>query len=298
MITTLAKFGSYDSSFKQTASDIIANTHAKAINGSNNGVTNWLNGFYDDEGWWALGWIASYDLTGDSKYLDSAKFIFEDMTGGHNTPCDGGIWWNKARTYISAISNELFLSTAAHLANRVGDDEKQEYLNWATAEWDWFSNIGLINSDNVINDGVDNTTCKNNGGGVFTYNQGVILGGLAELAKATGDSSYTDAAKTIAEGAMKNLTQNGILTEGGKTLDEQGAQFKGVFVRGLAALNQQAPQAEYVEFLKKNADEMWSKDRNDEGVIGPNWSGDAQGDYRVTSHSSGIDLLVAAAQAT
>jgi predicted alpha-1,6-mannanase (GH76 family) len=222
------------------------------------------------------------------------------MTGGHNTPCNGGIWWDKARTYISAISNELFLSVAAHLANRVGDGDKQEYLDWATAEWEWFSQSGTFinNENNTINDGLDTATCQNNGKWVFTYNQGVVLGGLAELAKATGDGSYTDAAKKIVEGAMKQLTEDGILKEvESGTLDEQSAQFKGVFVRGLAALNEQAPQAEYADFLRKNADSMWSRDKNEEGVLGPNWAGDEQGQYISTSHSSGVDLLVAAAQA-
>jgi predicted alpha-1,6-mannanase (GH76 family) len=249
-------------------------------------------------GWWALGWIASYDLTGDAKYLNTAKDIFEDMTGGWTTPCNGGIWWDKKKTSIAAISNELFLSVAAHLANRVGDSEKEEYRNWATMEWDWFSGSGIINGDNVINDGIDQKTCKNDGKTVYTYNQGVILGGLAELAKATGDNKYTDAAASIAKGAMKVLTDDGILKEPGTNLDEQGAQFKGVFVRGLAALNEKAPQQSYQDFLKTNADSAWNKDKNSEGTIGPDWSGDQQGQYSTTSHASGIDLLVAAAQAT
>lgn len=295
-MTTLAKFGLQDSSFKQTAVDIVANTYAKAPNGG--GSTNWINDYYDDNGWWALGWIASYDLTNDVKYLNTAKDIFEDMTGGWTTPCNGGIWWDKKKTIIGAISNELFLSVGAHLANRVGDSEKEHYRNWAIMEWDWFHGSGIINSDNVINDDIDQITCKNSGKTVWTYNQGVILGGLAELAKATGDNKYIDAAAGIFKGAMNVLTDNGILKEPRTVLDDGAAQFKGVFVRGLAALNERAAQQSYQDFLRRNAESAWNRDKNNEGTIGPDWSGAPQGQYSAISHASGIDLLVATAQVT
>jgi hypothetical protein len=189
IVETIARFGIADESYKQTAIDIIANTYAKS--GDQIGYTDWHNDYYDDMGWWAQGWIAAYDLTGDAKYLDTAKDLFEDMTGGYHTPC-GGIFWNKDAKGIASISNELFLSVGAHLANRVGDNEKENYKNWAQQEWDFIWNSGVINGDNLINDGVDMTTCKNNGESVFTYNQGVVLAGLSELAKAFSDGGFTD----------------------------------------------------------------------------------------------------------
>ncbi|KAF2794093.1 glycoside hydrolase family 76 protein [Melanomma pulvis-pyrius CBS 109.77] len=294
MLETIAKFGRHDAAFKQTAIDIVANTYAKS---PNRGGTNWKNGYYDDMGWWAMGWIASYDLTGDAKYLNTAKDIFEEMTGGWTTPCGGGIWWDKAKTSIAAISNELFLSVAAHLANRVPAAEKKEYLNWALAEWHWFWKSGVINGESVINDGIDKTTCKNDGKTVFTYNQGVILAGLSEIARATGDGGFIVHAYSIANGAIKKLSVNGILTEPADHLDIQGAQFKGVFVRGLATLNANEPQKAFADYLKKNADSAWSKDRGADGVIGPRWQG-GPNDANTASHASGIDVLVAAAQAS
>jgi predicted alpha-1,6-mannanase (GH76 family) len=218
------------------------------------------------------------------------------MTGGWSTPCDGGIWWDKPKTQLTAIANELFLSVAAHIANRVEGEEKESYLGWAQAEWDWFSNSGLINGENVINDGLDHNTCQNDGDTVWSYNQGVILGALAELAKATGDGKYTDEAKRIADAAMQKLSQDGILTEPVDSLDEQSAQFKGAFVRGLAALNGQAPEQAFADYLKRNADSAWERGKNGEDVIRPNWSGEEQGPAGTTSHAAGVDVLVAAAQ--
>lgn len=52
---------------------------------------------------------------------------------------------------------------AASLANRMPSDYKQYYLNTAVAQWNWFRNSGLINGENLINDGLD-SNCRNNGG--------------------------------------------------------------------------------------------------------------------------------------
>jgi len=69
-----------------------------------------INQFYDDEGWWAMGMIHSYDATGDEGYLDTAEDIFKDMQTGGGTPCKGGIFGSKDRKYVNAIANELYLN--------------------------------------------------------------------------------------------------------------------------------------------------------------------------------------------
>jgi predicted alpha-1,6-mannanase (GH76 family) len=103
-----------------------------------NAPKGFLNDYYDDEGWWALAWIDAYDWTGDTRYLAMAQSIFTDMAGGWDDTCSGGIWWSKKRTYKNAIANELFLSVAAHLANRAADPEQRSaYLSWANREWSW-----------------------------------------------------------------------------------------------------------------------------------------------------------------
>jgi hypothetical protein len=73
--------------------------------------TGFINGYYDDEGWWALTWIDAYDLTGDEDYLATAQAIFRDMTGAWDDLWGGGIYWGKQdgqpdRTGASAVPGQ------------------------------------------------------------------------------------------------------------------------------------------------------------------------------------------------
>lgn len=194
------------------------------------GFPGFINDYYDDEGWWALAWIRAYDVTSDAAYLSMAESIFADMEGGVNGTCGGGIWWSKDRTYKNAIANELYLAVAASLANRVSTSDS--YLPIAEGQWEWFYNSGMINSQNLINDGLTinaDGTCTNNGDTTWTYNQGVILGGLVELYKANGNASLLTEATTIAEAAINGLSVNGILHESCEddNCGADGSQFKG-----------------------------------------------------------------------
>lgn len=232
---------------------------------------------YDDEGWWALAWIRAYDLTGNSRYLSMAKTIFSDMAtnGWDTTVCGGGMWWNKAKTYKNAITNELFLTIAARLHERTpGDSGSGSYLDWAMKEWTWFSNSGMINSSNLINDGLT-SSCINNGETTWTYNQGVILGGLTDLYKITGNSSYLSEAESIANAAITRLVNSsGILTESCEpsNCDGDQQQFKGIFANNLAYLYDEDHQQSYYQFLVTNANSIWANDQSS-SQLGLSWSG-------------------------
>jgi predicted alpha-1,6-mannanase (GH76 family) len=254
-----------------------------------------LNGYYDDEGWWALGWIQAFDITGTAEYLNTAIDIFTDMKNGGTTKCGGGIWWDKANTYVNAIANELYLSVAAHLANRVPSN-KQFYLSIAQSQWTWFQHTGMINSKSLINDGL-NPSCMNNNGTVWSYNQGVILGALVELNKASPNTNYITIAKSIAGAAIKALSDsNGVLHDPCEpACGADGSQFKGIFIRNLRILQAASPDNEYLSFIATNAASIWAKDRNSEDQLSVDWAGPFVSPANASTQSSALDALVAAA---
>lgn len=183
---------------------------------------------------------------------------------------------------------------AAHLANRMGD--KQYYVDWAQKEWSWFHKSGMINSNGNINDGLDLSTCKNNDGAVWSYNQGAILGGLVELSKATDDDSYLQTANTIAIAGIEALTNtDGVLTEACEPdCGGDASQFKGVFVRNLQALQQASPSDEIAQFIELNAISIWTSNRNSGNELGLVWSGPYDNAANASTQSSALDALVAA----
>lgn len=262
---------------------------------------NFFDNYYDDDGWWALAWIDAYDLTKNPEYLSMASSIFTEMTGAWGThTCGGGIWWSKAHTYKNAIANELFLSVAAHLANRTNDPGLQaQYLSWAQKEWQWFRSSGMINSQNLINDGLTSTNpldCVNNGQTTWSYNQGVILGGLVELYQASPDPALSSMAQSIANATLLHLTVNGILHDPCEpNCGADGVQFKGIFVRNLAALDGMFPDAQYETFVDTNANSIWTNAQGPNFTFGQTWSGpfDTAG---AGQQSSALDVFVAAAQ--
>lgn len=272
---------------------VIRNTFENASRAD--GTTNFINEYDDDEGWWALAWINAYDLTQSPDYLKMAETIFADIATEWDTgTCGGGVWWKKPADYKNAIANELFLEVAASLANRTEGKESADYRAWAEKEWAWFKASGMINADNLVNDGLDAThpnACTNNGRNTWSYNQGVILGGLVELSKLDNDPALLSQAATIANAALEKLTVRGILME--RTVSGNDApQFKGIFVRNLAKLYMVAPDARYKAFIETNANSIWMNDQGSSHEFGALWQGPPDSSDAIRQ-SSALDALVA-----
>lgn len=270
-------------------------TFRNTFAGAQKKFPNFRNEYYDDEGWWALAWIQAFDVTHRDTYLKMAESIFGDMTSGWDDTCGGGIWWKKDRHYKNAIANELFLSVAAHLATRTDGERRRAYLAWAKREWDWFDASGMINDESLVNDGLT-PACKNNGRTTWSYNQGVILGGLVELSQASGDTAPLRKAQLIAHATLSLLIDAGLILHDPTEphCSEDSVQFKGIFVRNLLRLQEVAPAEEYVRFFQADADSIWKNARSETNEFSCSWSGPAES-RGAAATTSALDALIAAA---
>lgn len=269
----------------------IATTYNKNL-GAQEG--NFTNNYLDDTGWWGLAWVDAYDLTGDSRYLTTARADADHMNAYWGGSCGGGVLWNEGGTYKNAITNELFLYLNAALHNRISGDTT--YLSRANSEWNWFKNSGMINGSHMINDGLT-TACANNGQTTWTYNQGVVLNGLTELYKATGDSGLLTTARTLANASTGTLQTNGVLREPGEgdACTGDGPSFKGAYVRGLGSLNRQLADHPYTTVLGNWANAAYASDRDALDQYGPHWAG-GSGTIGYGCQQSVLDLLNAAGE--
>jgi len=286
---------------------------------------------YDDSGWVALAWIRAYEVTSEQRYLDRAMAFFAQVKReAWDDVCGGGLYWagDKAgggNRYKNAISNELFLVTAMRLHNHAPNaSAAAQYLDWAQREWTWFRTSGMIiQNGSYVAGGLRNCSCDHAEG--FTYNQGVILGGIGLLFEATpedGESeqraALIDAAEAIALGVVRSGSrwqdaETGVLLEPCEPhlegCNADGTQFKGIFVRYLRYYLDSvcpvggedgcaSPNAdEYRSFLQRNADSVWSAARSEEdNHIGVHWSGppprSAHAANGAIAQTSGIDALL------
>lgn len=258
-----------------------------------------VNDGVDDMAWAALAHVNAYRVLHREKSLAAARQIFTTMTGFWDDLCQGGVWWNRPRTYKNAITNELFLMLATSLYTTT---HQQEYLQWAHREWNWFASSGMINPESLINDGLDH--CRNNKGTTWTYNQGVVLGGLTALFRITQQRAFLDQAVRIASATLNTLTipVNGIaiLKEPCDVPNSDQQQFKGTFVKYLAQLtltlpHASAPRKTFTRFLFSNADALWEHARNQNNQCNVYWhGGDQPPIYNATTQTAALDLLNAA----
>jgi len=272
----------------------IATTYDKNLHAQGG---NFTNEYVDDTGWWGLAWLDAYDLTGDTRYLDTARADADYMARYWTDVCGGGVlWWTNDTGYKNAIANELYLELNAGLHNRIDGDTT--YLQRATQEWNWFRASGMINSSHLVNDGLT-ADCRNDGKPTYTYNQGVLLGGLAELYRATGDGGVLDTARTLADASTTSpdLNPDGVLRDQNETdsCSGNGPSFKGAYVRGLGVLDTVLPDHPYADYLRRQADTGYAADRDSLGLYGPHWAGDHRGDTGHGYQHSALDLFNAAA---
>ena len=265
-----------------------------------------ISDFYDDEGWWGLTWLHAFDLTKNETYLFAAADIFEDILDGRTAPC-GGVWWDKTHRYENAITNSLFIELGAALANRVKyspalvttSDLRPAtfYSDRALEGYEWFLRFGLINEENLVNDGLT-PACKTNNGTAWTYNQGAFIAALTELHAASPAEKFLTQAHLIANATIALLTdKDGVLHDVCENdCHPDGTQFKGVFMRGLARLLAKSPRAAYSEFVRANAESILRNNTNGAGEMSVNWAGPFINPPNASTQCSAMSALLAAVQ--
>ncbi|CAF0882883.1 unnamed protein product [Adineta ricciae] len=268
---------------------------------------------FDDYQHWLLGWIQAYSVDPNINYLHRAADIYDIIVtrAWNATKCRGGIDWCPKNSYKNAITNELFLTSSMRLHPYATLLRKPPsyYLDWALKEWHWFEQTTMINNNYLVNDGLNDDTCLNNNQTTWTYNQGVILSGLAMLANATNNATLLTIAQNIADATIQYLTyppNQQILREPCEpNCDNDQKLFKGIFIRHLSYLlayvKDPLRAQKYRSFIQQNAISLWTTGRcESDGLFGLVWNAtmsattcDPSRDAATTS--AALDLFVAAA---
>ncbi|CAK5283618.1 unnamed protein product [Mycena citricolor] len=144
----------------------------------------------------------------------------------------GAVFWRP--TIDDSGINSITTGLSAFLAEATGNSM---YTNAAVQSATWIK-TQMINSNQLVLDGMSARDCSRSPNWIFTYNTGKYIEGLSVLGAVTKDSTWTNLMINLLNSAVKtNAWQgsNGVITEGANpSSDNDNAGFKSVLIRGLA----------------------------------------------------------------
>ena len=115
----------------------IANTYDKQVNSRG----QFRNEYLDDTGWWGLAWVAAYDLTGDSRYLNTARADADHMYAYWDSPLRRRRLVEDRRGVQERHRQQpLHPAQRRAAAARIAGDTV--YRGRAPAGWTWFQSTG------------------------------------------------------------------------------------------------------------------------------------------------------------
>ncbi|GMH90903.1 hypothetical protein TrST_g5942 [Triparma strigata] len=266
----------------------------------------WENTFEtssDDQLWWTLSWISCSPYSSEYLYRSKALHfhVLETWNSGY---CGGGVLWDSSLTYKNAITNALLILSSCEIFKVT---EERQYLQTAIKTWEWFAESGMINSDNLVVDGL--TEDCNPTGDPFSYNSGILIHSLSSLYEITNDKVYLANATFVANAALERFQSSdapGILADDCcKSVDDcdcnhDGISFHGILARSLAAFVKAGGDVDgnVASVLKFNAETAWDNRDADTNQIGIAWEGaileDMDPNDACVAQTAGIQLLTAA----
>lgn len=226
--------------------------------------------FYDDNDWLAIDFCDYYALNKEPKYLEKAEALHAYIYSGWSEELGGGIFWcEQQRVSKNTCSN----APATVLCMKLYElTKKPEYLEWAKKTYAWTKENLCDTTDYVYWDNIalngKIATQK------YTYNSGQMIQAGVLLYKETGDESYLTDAQRTAKGSFDHFTSMRKLPNG-KAIRfyTSSPWFNVIMFRGLKALYEVDGNALYVNTMADNARYAWKNTRDENGLLGDDWSG-------------------------
>ena len=253
-----------------------------------------FNDYFDDMLWYGLAILRLHEATGDSRYLDDAKAIWEHVVEfGWNDEQGYSVAWRKQQLdYKNTPANGPFVIFSCRLGQIIPD---ARYRRLAQTAYDWLTN-NLVGETGFVEDGIN----REQDGRIdtqwrFTYNQGLYIGAAVELDRLTGNADNLQLASRTALTAIHELGAGGVFRDEGDGGDE--GLFKGVYYRYvgllLADLDPQSATALAVSgFIRSSTQALWENNIRGELLLaGNDWSTSPSGKIAYSSQLSAIMAL-------
>lgn len=227
--------------------------------------------FYDDNIWLGIDFCDLYATTGEERFLDRARMIWQFIESGMDDVLGGGIYWcEQSRRSKNTCSNAPGAVYALKLYAATKD---ARYLEQGKALYAWTRERLEDPTDGLY---FDNVSLEGKvSPAKFAYNSGQMIQAGVLLYRATGESAYLEEAKRTAAACYERFFEPFDPGDGTsvRVLTKGNVWFSAVMVRGLIELYEEDGVSTYVDAVRQSLDSAWERARDGHGLFETDFTG-------------------------
>ncbi|MGO9487710.1 MAG: glycoside hydrolase family 76 protein [Solirubrobacteraceae bacterium] len=210
--------------------------------------------WFDDNGWWGLGFVEAYRATGSPRWLADAEKALRYIARSGWDPAGGGIWWNTQHPYKAgaALASDTLLATLLYQLTGSSFDlaQAQRFLAWGNTSG-FSTTSGLYVDSTIDSEPVDYIEAP------LIYAQAT----LCRLLNRPAECALAERLKTTA------------LDRFGYLLDFS-PQYDAIYLQWMLALYASDGDATLYHLAADNARDAQTRAANGEGLYLLSWNGE------------------------
>lgn len=232
--------------------------------------------YYDDNIWIALDYCDYYQLIHIPTYLEKAIALYQYIYSGWTDELGGGIFWCEQQKEAKHTCSNAPSTVLGVKLYRLTKDAK--YLEKAKATYAWTREHLCDPDDHLYWDNVNlkGKVSKEK----YAYNSGQMIQAGVLLYEETGDEQYLRDAGQTAAGTDAFFRTQADKKDPVIKVHKDMAWFNVILFRGLKALYKIDNNPVYVDAMVNNVLHAWENYRDENGLLGRDWSGHKEEPYK------------------
>ena len=232
--------------------------------------------YYDDNIWIALDYCDYYQLTHKPASLEKTVALYQYIYSGWSDEIGGGIFWCEQQKEAKHTCSNAPSTVLGVKLYRLTKDTK--YLEKAKETYDWTKKHLCDPIDHLYWDNINlkGKVSKEK----YAYNSGQMIQAGVLLYEETGDEQYLRDAQQTAAGTDAFFRTKADKKDPTVKVHKDMAWFNVILFRGLKALYKIDKNPAYVNAMVENALHAWENYRDENGLLGRDWSGHNKEQYK------------------
>ena len=232
--------------------------------------------YYDDNIWIALDYCDYYQLTHKPASLEKTVAFYQYIYSGWSDEMGGGIFWCEQQKEAKHTCSNAPSTVLGVKLYRLTKDAK--YLEKAKETYAWTKKHLCDPTDHLYWDNINlkGKVSKEK----YAYNSGQMIQAGVLLYEETGDEQYLHDAQQTAAGTDAFFRTKADKKDPTVKVHKDMAWFNVILFRGLKALYKIDKNPAYVNAMVENALHAWENYRDENGLLGRDWSGHNKEQYK------------------